>query len=216
MLQYLLPLPRFVLIHPLTHVSLLLLVSWPPQIIQSKGHNKGVDWWAIGILIFEMLAGFPPFFDENPYGIYQKILGGKVDWPKWVRRCCCRCSFRCFRCSLLPSSSQWYTPRSHWINTRLLTTLPAYRRHFSMDARDLLKKLLTADRTRRLGCLFGGARDIKEHPWFKSIDWTAVYNLAVSAPYVPRVKDANDTSECTRICQTLPCSNGSAPISPST
>eukprot|EP00741_Cyanophora_paradoxa_P022432 tig00021489_g21658.t1 len=53
-----------------------------PEIIQSKGHNHGVDWWALGILIFEMLAGFPPFYDENPFGIYQKILRGKIDWPR--------------------------------------------------------------------------------------------------------------------------------------
>tara|TARA_R110002050_G_scaffold283282_2_gene431641 strand:+ start:200 stop:487 length:288 start_codon:yes stop_codon:yes gene_type:complete len=29
-----------------------------PEIIQSKGHGKAVDWWALGILIFEMLAGY--------------------------------------------------------------------------------------------------------------------------------------------------------------
>eukprot|EP00171_Calliarthron_tuberculosum_P008091 IDg8091t1 len=28
-----------------------------------------------------MLAGFPPFFDDNPFGIYEKILAGKIDWP---------------------------------------------------------------------------------------------------------------------------------------
>ena len=48
-----------------------------PEIIQSKGHNKSVDWWALGILIFEMMAGYPPFYDENPFGIYQKILAGR-------------------------------------------------------------------------------------------------------------------------------------------
>jgi len=55
-----------------------------PEIIQSKGHNKAVDWWALGILIFEMLAGYPPFFDDNPFGIYEKILSGKIDWPRQI------------------------------------------------------------------------------------------------------------------------------------
>jgi len=53
-----------------------------PEIIQSKGHNFSVDWWALGILIFEMLAGFPPFFDENPLRIYEKILEARVEWPR--------------------------------------------------------------------------------------------------------------------------------------
>ncbi len=38
----------------------------------------------MGILIFEMLAGYPPFFDDNPFGIYEKILAGKIDWPRQV------------------------------------------------------------------------------------------------------------------------------------
>lgn len=53
-----------------------------PEIIQSKGHDKAVDWWALGILCFEMLAGYPPFYDENPFGIYQKILAGKIEFPR--------------------------------------------------------------------------------------------------------------------------------------
>lgn len=53
-----------------------------PEIIQSKGHGRAVDWWALGILCFEMLAGYPPFYDENPFGIYQKVLAGRIDFPK--------------------------------------------------------------------------------------------------------------------------------------
>lgn len=41
-----------------------------------------MDWWALGILIFEMLCGHPPFYDDNPFGIYEKILAGNIDWPK--------------------------------------------------------------------------------------------------------------------------------------
>uniref|UniRef100_A0A1A7XMB0 Protein kinase, X-linked n=1 Tax=Iconisemion striatum TaxID=60296 RepID=A0A1A7XMB0_9TELE len=53
-----------------------------PEVIQSKGHGRAVDWWALGILVFEMLAGYPPFYDDNPFGIYQKILSGKLEFPR--------------------------------------------------------------------------------------------------------------------------------------
>src|SRR5690554_1306826 len=52
-----------------------------PEIIQSKGHGKAVDWWALGILIYEMLAGFAPFYADEPYGIYRKILDGRIKFP---------------------------------------------------------------------------------------------------------------------------------------
>lgn len=34
------------------------------------------------MLVYEMLCGYPPFYDDSPYGIYQKILAGKIDFPK--------------------------------------------------------------------------------------------------------------------------------------
>mmetsp|Transcript_3044 Transcript_3044/g.10700 ORF Transcript_3044/g.10700 Transcript_3044/m.10700 type:complete len:353 (+) Transcript_3044:73-1131(+) len=118
-----------------------------PEIIQSKGHGKGVDWWALGILIYEMLAGYPPFYDENPFGIYQKILAGKVESP----------------------------------------------RHFDMHAKDLIKKLLSADRTKRIGNLKNGADDIKKHKWFKGFDWQALLNYSFDSPIVPQVNSPGDT-----------------------
>ncbi|KAL1730248.1 putative cyclic AMP-dependent protein kinase catalytic subunit [Schizophyllum commune] len=53
-----------------------------PEIIQSDGHGKAADWWAVGVLCYEMLVGYPPFFDESPYGIYEKILDGHIHWPR--------------------------------------------------------------------------------------------------------------------------------------
>ncbi|KII88714.1 hypothetical protein PLICRDRAFT_111376 [Plicaturopsis crispa FD-325 SS-3] len=53
-----------------------------PEIIQSDGHGKAADWWACGILCYEMMVGYPPFFDENAYGIYEKILRGHIHWPR--------------------------------------------------------------------------------------------------------------------------------------
>jgi len=55
-----------------------------PELIMSTGHNKGVDWWALGVLIFEMLAGYPPFYDTNTYEIYKKISIGYFDFPMCI------------------------------------------------------------------------------------------------------------------------------------
>lgn len=57
-----------------------------PEVLLNKGHGKGVDWWTLGILMFEMLAGQPPFVDDDPMGIYQQILGGKIHFPKAFER----------------------------------------------------------------------------------------------------------------------------------
>jgi len=43
-----------------------------------QGYNKAVDWWALGVLIYEMAAGYPPFFADQPIQIYEKIVSGKV------------------------------------------------------------------------------------------------------------------------------------------
>ena len=53
-----------------------------------KGYNKAVDWWALGVLVYEMAAGYPPFFADQPIQIYEKIVSGKVrrrdgGWPWW-------------------------------------------------------------------------------------------------------------------------------------
>eukprot|EP00494_Astrolonche_serrata_P031096 UN31365 len=45
-----------------------------PEIVTGQGHGKGVDWWTLGILIYEMLASFPPFYDEVPIETYRKII----------------------------------------------------------------------------------------------------------------------------------------------
>lgn len=53
-----------------------------PEMLLNKGHGKPVDWWTFGILLYEMIAGIDPFSDEDPMLIYQKILKGKVKFPR--------------------------------------------------------------------------------------------------------------------------------------
>mmetsp|Transcript_22269 Transcript_22269/g.44181 ORF Transcript_22269/g.44181 Transcript_22269/m.44181 type:complete len:750 (-) Transcript_22269:1338-3587(-) len=52
-----------------------------PEIVGSKGHGKGVDWWTCGIFIYEMLASYTPFADDDPMKTYAKILHGSIVYP---------------------------------------------------------------------------------------------------------------------------------------
>ncbi|GAM82770.1 hypothetical protein ANO11243_007560 [Dothideomycetidae sp. 11243] len=52
-----------------------------PEVIRNTGHGLSVDWWALGILIYEFLVGQPPFWDQNPMKIYEQIVEGKIRFP---------------------------------------------------------------------------------------------------------------------------------------
>lgn len=52
-----------------------------PELILSKGHNKGVDYWALGVLIYEMLIGRSPFYDHDQMRLFKKIVQGKYSYP---------------------------------------------------------------------------------------------------------------------------------------
>eukprot|EP00064_Thunnus_orientalis_P020271 superscaffoldBa00005489_g20405 len=142
-----------------------------PEIILSKGYNKAVDWWALGVLVYEMAAGYPPFFADQPIQIYEKIVSGKND-----------------KTSGHLAASQ--------IFIRLLCRLLQVRfpSHFSSDLKDLLRNLLQVDLTKRYGNLKNGVNDIKGHKWFSTTDWIAIYQKKVEAPFVPKFKGPGDTS----------------------
>ena len=52
-----------------------------PEIILEKGHGKAVDYWAFGVLFYEMLNGHSPFEAEDHLATYQKILDGAITYP---------------------------------------------------------------------------------------------------------------------------------------
>lgn len=125
-----------------------------PEVVSNKGYNKSVDWWSLGILIYEMLCGYTPFWDSgSPMKIYENILKGKVKYPAYV----------------------------------------------NADAQNLLERLITADLTKRLGNLYGGPDDVKNHPWFAEVTWDRLARKDIDAPYTPPVKaGAGDASQFDR------------------
>jgi len=119
-----------------------------PEIILGRSYGTAVDWWALGVLIYEMAAGFPPFFADQHIEVYEKIISGKVRFPS----------------------------------------------HFTPELKDLVKHLLQVDLTKRFGNLLNGAEDIRNHKWFATIDWLAIYEKKVAAPLVPSCSGPGDSS----------------------
>lgn len=115
-----------------------------PEIIIGKGYTKAVDWWALGVLLYEMSTGHPPFEGANEMAIYRSVLSAKL--------------------------------------TRV--------EHVSDALFDLTSNLLHIDLTRRLGNMYNGINDIKQHPWFGGNGW----QLNMMPPIVPDIKHAEDTS----------------------
>lgn len=52
-----------------------------PEVIKNVGYSYSCDWWALGILIYEMCSGKPPFASEEPMKIFEKIMNARVKYP---------------------------------------------------------------------------------------------------------------------------------------
>lgn len=68
-----------------------------------------------------------------------------------------------------------------------------YPSAMSADAKDIVSKLCEVDATKRLGNLQRRSKDVKEHVWFKSIEWEKLYKRELEAPIKPHLSSATDT-----------------------
>lgn len=53
-----------------------------PEILLGMGHGATADWWSVGVILFEMLVGIPPFNAEHPQQIFDNIINRDIPWPK--------------------------------------------------------------------------------------------------------------------------------------
>ncbi|KAL3512153.1 hypothetical protein ACH5RR_024870 [Cinchona calisaya] len=54
-----------------------------PEILLGTGHAFTADWWSVGIILFELIVGIPPFNAEHPQKIFDNILNRNIPWPRF-------------------------------------------------------------------------------------------------------------------------------------
>ncbi|XP_069009463.1 microtubule-associated serine/threonine-protein kinase 3 isoform X3 [Embiotoca jacksoni] len=118
-----------------------------PEVILRQGYGKPVDWWAMGIILYEFLVGCVPFFGDTPEELFGQVVSDEIIWPEGD------------------------------------DALPA-------DAQDVITRLLRQTPLDRLGT--GGASEVKQHPFFLSLDWNGL--LRLKAEFIPQLEAEDDTS----------------------
>ena len=137
-----------------------------PEVLKGKGYDKSVDWWSAGVILFEMIYGYPTFSSSSSSSTKKKIL----DFKKYL---------------VFPSS-----PESSDLVQNLISNLidyPTTRLGRKMlpdppkDRKELIKAMVKE----------GDASDIKKHPWFAGFRWVDIF--LQKPPFVPQLQDGEDT-----------------------
>ncbi|KXZ54902.1 hypothetical protein GPECTOR_4g974 [Gonium pectorale] len=125
----------------------------------------------------------------TPDYLAPEVISGKghttaVDW--W--------SLGCVVYEMLHGFPPFYTGNPQETYRRVLQRDLSFPPHMGPWARDLINKLLQMEPEHRIGCGMEGVQAIKDHDWFRNLDWGHVAGRAYMPPYMPNIKAPDDTS----------------------
>ncbi|TMW57087.1 hypothetical protein Poli38472_003012 [Pythium oligandrum] len=115
----------------------------PPEILDRAGHGTAVDWWALGMVLYEMLTGLPPWYTRNRQKLFDRVRNAPLTFPDEV----------------------------------------------GSSARSLITGLLNRNPVERLGSK--NADDVKNHPFFRGINWKDLYDRKLQPPFNPCASTTN-------------------------
>uniref|UniRef100_F1MFK1 Serine/threonine-protein kinase N2 n=1 Tax=Bos taurus TaxID=9913 RepID=F1MFK1_BOVIN len=119
-----------------------------PEVLTETSYTRAVDWWGLGVLIYEMLVGESPFPGDDEEEVFDSIVNDEVRYPRFL----------------------------------------------STEAISIMRRLLRRNPERRLGAGEKDAEDVKKHPFFRLIDWSALMDKKVKPPFVPTIRGREDVS----------------------
>ncbi|XP_033081387.1 serine/threonine-protein kinase N2 isoform X6 [Trachypithecus francoisi] len=119
-----------------------------PEVLTETSYTRAVDWWGLGVLIYEMLVGESPFPGDDEEEVFDSIVNDEVRYPRFL----------------------------------------------STEAISIMRRLLRRNPERRLGASEKDAEDVKKHPFFRLIDWSALMDKKVKPPFIPTIRGREDVS----------------------
>lgn len=144
-----------------------------PEVLKSDGYDHACDWWSLGVILFEMVYGYPPFSSRSRQTTRTRIL----QWKSHLR---------------LPSSPRISSQATHFIRSLLCDRKerlgsPSRRSHLSQSSH--LRK--SDGRNFDPNIELDGANELKAHPWFTDVDFEAIH--LQTPPFVPDLRSETDT-----------------------
>ncbi|KAL3102080.1 hypothetical protein niasHS_003489 [Heterodera schachtii] len=119
-----------------------------PEIIKGQLYNQAVDFWSLGVLMYEMLIGQSPFHGDGEDELFDAILNERPYFPKSIGK----------------------------------------------EAAKILSALFDRNPNTRLGMPECPDGPIRQHSFFRAVDWKKFETRQILPPFKPSVKSANDTS----------------------
>jgi serine/threonine protein kinase len=120
----------------------LFILNIAPEVVNGKPHGFTADYWALGIIIYELMMGKRPYPGIHKKEYKEKLLSSYVQ---------------------IKSGEQ----PNNW----------------SDDCRDIANSLLQKKVDERLG--EKGIQQIKDHPWFKDVNWAGLLSMTETTPFIP-------------------------------
>uniref|UniRef100_A0A8B9W4X5 calcium/calmodulin-dependent protein kinase n=1 Tax=Anas zonorhyncha TaxID=75864 RepID=A0A8B9W4X5_9AVES len=151
-----------------------------PEVLRKDPYGKPVDMWACGVILYILLVGYPPFWDEDQHRLYQQIKAGAYDFP----------------------SPEWdtVTPEAKDLINKMLTINPAKRitasealKHPWICQRSTVASMMHRQET--VDCLkqFNARRKLKVR--MKTSTWLVLYILLIFISLQESTESSNTTIE---------------------
>ena len=130
-----------------------------PEVLCGLNHSFSVDFFALGVIIYEFMNGYRPYLGRNRKEIKEAVLARQIH-----------------------------------VHRKQL-----FENGWSFESGDLINKLLYRKPHKRLGC--NNINEIKEHSWFKNINWDELLNKKMKSPFIPKDGDNFDKRYCESVEQ---------------